>query len=213
MPPRSYDQHCGLAHALDLVGERWAPLVVRELILGPRRFTDLRAGLPGVATNVLAARLRELEAGGVVARRRLPPPAASTVYELTPYGRDLEPVLLALGRWGVRTLGPRRPGQSLRAGWIGVAMRAFARPERTRGLDESYELRVGDEVLHATARDGEFTVAHGPVEAPAVVVETDPEGLLGLLIGAVSPGDPAVRVEGDPAAVARLVRTVGLGRS
>lgn len=213
MPPRSYDQHCGLAHALDLVGERWAPLVVRELILGPRRFTDLRAGLPGVATNVLAARLRELEAGGVVARRRLPPPAASTVYELTPYGRDLEPVLLALGRWGVRTLGPRRPGQSLRAGWIGVAMRAFARPERTRGLDESYELRVGDEVLHATARDGEFTVAHGPVEAPAVVVETDPEGLLGLLIGAVPPGDPAVRVEGDPAAVARLVRTVGLGRS
>ena len=96
---RSYGQFCGVAHALDLVGERWALLVVRELVLGPKRFTDLAAGLPGIGTNILTARLRELEQTGVVERRVLPPPAGSTVYELTPYGRELEPVLLALGRW------------------------------------------------------------------------------------------------------------------
>src|SRR2546421_12497777 len=97
---RSYQQFCGIARALDLAGERWALLVVRELVLGPKRFTDLRAGLPGIGSNVLAARLKELEQNGVVARRRLPPPAASAVYELTEYGRELEEVVLAFGRWG-----------------------------------------------------------------------------------------------------------------
>src|SRR5881398_167543 len=111
---RSYRQSCGIARALDLVGERWALLVVRELVLGPKRFTDLRHGLPGIGTNILAGRLRELERAGVIRRRTLPPPAASAVYELTEYGRDLEPVMLALGRWGARTLGERRPEQSMR---------------------------------------------------------------------------------------------------
>ena len=97
---RTYNQYCGLARALDLVGERWALLVVRELVLGPKRFTDLQAGLPGIGTNILSARLRELEESGVVARRTLPPPAASAVYELTPYGRELEPAVDALGRRG-----------------------------------------------------------------------------------------------------------------
>src|SRR5919199_1777683 len=118
MGRRSYGQFCGIARALDLVGERWALLVVRELVLGPKRFSDLRAGLPGIGTNVLTTRLRELEAGGVIARRELPPPAGSTVYQLTEYGRELQPVLLALGRWGARSMGEREPGQALRSEWL-----------------------------------------------------------------------------------------------
>ena len=107
MTSRTYDQFCGIARALDLVGERWALLVVRDLILGPKRFTDLRRGLAGIGTNILAARLKELERGGVVRRRTLPPPAASAVYELTDYGRALEGPLLALGRWGALSIGER----------------------------------------------------------------------------------------------------------
>src|SRR5438132_8508704 len=132
---RSYADGCAAAHALDLVGERWAMLIVRELVLGPKRFSDLRAGLPGIASNVLTTRLRELEASGVVARRELPRPAASMVYELTEYGREFEPVMLALGRWGARTLGERSEGQTLRSEWVAVAMRAFFRPEAADGLD------------------------------------------------------------------------------
>src|SRR5918911_4085171 len=125
MERRSYRQYCGIAPALDLVGERWALLVVRELVLGPKRFSDLREGLPGIATNVLSQRLRELERDGVVVRRRLPPPAASSVYELTDYGQDLVPILLALGRWGARTLAARPPGHTLRSEWLAVALKAF----------------------------------------------------------------------------------------
>ena len=110
---KRFDQYCPMAHALSLVGERWALLVVRELLKGPKRYTDLAAGLPGIGTNILATRLRELEAGGVVRKRKLPPPAASTVYELTEYGAGLEEVIHALARWGARSLGPaaarRRP--------------------------------------------------------------------------------------------------------
>ena len=100
---RKYDQGCGSAHALDLIGDRWALLVVRELLLGPKRFTDLRDGLPGIGPNVLTQRLKELEEIGVLRRRVLPPPAASTVYELTEWGQELEEVLVRLGRWGARS--------------------------------------------------------------------------------------------------------------
>src|ERR671933_2557575 len=125
MTSRSYDQFCGVARALDLVGERCALLIVRDLILGPKRFTDLRRGLPGIGTNVLAARLKELERAGVVRRRTLPPPAASAVYELTDYGRELEEILLAFGRWGARTMGQRDPRYALRSEWLALALKAF----------------------------------------------------------------------------------------
>src|ERR671933_2910831 len=111
MTARSYEQFCGIARALDL-------LVVRDLLLGPKRFTDLRHGLPGIGSNVLAARLKELERAGVVQRRTLPPPAPATVYELTDYGRELEEPLLALGRWGARSLGPPEPGARLPSEWL-----------------------------------------------------------------------------------------------
>jgi DNA-binding HxlR family transcriptional regulator len=183
---RSYGQFCGVARALDLVGERWALLVVRELILGPKRFTDLAAGLPGIGTNVLTARLRELEQGGVVQRRVLAPPAGSTVYELTPYGRELEPVLLALGRWGVLSMGPRRPDQTLRSGWIGVALRAFAAPPAS-GLEGTVELRLEDSVFHVRLAGGEVAVLDGPAREPELVIESGNEPLLALLARAVPP--------------------------
>ena len=129
---RSYRQHCGIARALDLVGERWALLVIRELVLGPRRFTDLREGLPGIATNVLSQRLRELARDGIVARRKLPAPAASNVYELTEYGRELVPITLALGRWGARSMGPRQEGQTTHGRWFAVA-RGGVGPQLPRG--------------------------------------------------------------------------------
>src|SRR5215217_3839344 len=140
---RTYGDGCGIAHALDLVGERWALLVVRELLLGPKRFTDLRDGLPNTSPNVLAQRLRELEEDGVVRRRKLPPPAGSWVYELTDWGRELEQVIIQLGRWGTRSASLPRDAE------IGVdsmilSLRVRFDPEAARGLRAEYELRLGE---------------------------------------------------------------------
>jgi len=117
MPRRSYDQYCPIARALDTVGERWALLIVRELLEGPRRYTDLHADLPGVSTDVLAGRLKDMERDGLVTRRRLPPPGAAYVYELTGQGRELRPVLDALGVWGAPLLGEPRPTDAIREHW------------------------------------------------------------------------------------------------
>ena len=201
MTERSYNQYCGLARAVDLVGERWALLVVRGLILGPRRFTDLQADLPGIGTNVLSARLKELERDGVVRRRVLPPPAASTVYELTDFGRALEPALLALGRWGACVLSARTSEQTLRSGWIGVALRAFADPETARGAHADIELRLENGVLHAAIADGVVEVSDGHASEPQLVIEADNEPFLALLSGAVSSKAlveaGVLRLEGD----------------
>jgi DNA-binding HxlR family transcriptional regulator len=200
---RSYDQFCGVARALDLVGERWALLVVRDLVLGPKRFTDLRRGLPGIGTNVLAARLKELERGGVVARRTLPPPAASTVYELTEYGRSLEGPLLALGRWGALSMGPRQPEQTLRSEWLGVALKAFFRPEAAADLRADIELRFDDGTLLARVDRGSLAVEHTSPNGADLVLETDVETLIGFLAGADVPV-PALGATGDEALLERL---------
>ncbi|HSK15479.1 MAG TPA: winged helix-turn-helix transcriptional regulator [Gaiellaceae bacterium] len=185
---RSYGQYCGVARALDLVGERWALLVVRELLLGPRRFTDLQQGLPGVSTNVLAARLRGLEGAGVVRRATLPPPAASAVYELTDYGRDLGPIVQALGRWGARTLGPREPArQALRSRWLALALRAFFHPESALGVSADYEVRLRDGAFRLAVRDGEVEVAEAPAPGAETVLEADDDTLVGLLAGELDP--------------------------
>ena len=192
---KRYDQYCPVAHAMSLVGERWALLVVRELLKGPRRYTDLAAGLPGIGTNILATRLRELEAGGVVARRKLPPPAASTVYELTASGEGLRPVLHALAWWGVRTLGPPPDDVEFEPGWLTGALQTalWSVP-----ADDVIEFRVGDEV--ASFRSGR--VHQGPAAEPDAVVVTVPRGLFHLLVD----GDVAgVEVEGDAGAVERLL--------
>src|SRR5919202_1684482 len=152
---RTYCDGCAAAHALDLVGERWALLVVRELLLGPKRFTDLRAGLPGVSPNVLAQRLRELERAGVVRRRKLPPPAASKVYELTEWGLELEPVIVRLGRWGARS--PLRPlDAALGVDSLVLSFRTMFDPLAADGLTASYELRLGEDVFVAVVDDGRF---------------------------------------------------------
>jgi DNA-binding HxlR family transcriptional regulator len=209
MTARSYRQFCGIAHALDLVGERWALLVVRELILGPKRFTDLLNGLSGIGTNILSARLKQLEEGGVVRRRLLPPPAASTVYELTEYGRELEEILLALGRWGAKTMGLRGPDQALKPEWLAVALLAFVHREAAEGLRDTYELRLGPATFHARAEDGAVTIRSGPAANPDLVVETDEETLIALLGGVLAAAEATaagtLRIEGDEDALGRLV--------
>src|SRR5581483_9334704 len=143
---RTYGDPCGIARALDLVGERWALLLVRELLLGPKRFTDLREGLPGASPNVLAQRLRDLEAGGVLQRRRLGPPASVQVYELTGWGRDLEPVLLELGRWGRRS--PVKRTGALGVDALLVALKTTFDPASAPRTARPYQLRIGDDRFH-----------------------------------------------------------------
>jgi DNA-binding HxlR family transcriptional regulator len=172
---KHYDQYCPVAHALDLVGDRWALLVVRELIHGPKRYTDLAEHLPGIGTNILAARLRELETAGIVTKRTLPPPAASRVYELTEYGRELRSVVRELALWGARSLGPPTEEDELFPGWLQNALDVILAPSAPPGR---FEFRVGDEV--ASLVDGEAQA--GPVENPDVVVEGDPEGVYYMFI-------------------------------
>jgi DNA-binding HxlR family transcriptional regulator len=207
---RSYDQFCGIARALDLVGERWALLIVRDLILGPKRFTDLRRGLPGIATNVLAARLKGLERGGVVARRTLPPPAASTVYELTDYGRALEGPLLALGRWGARSMGARKPEEALRSEWFGVALKAFFRPEAAADLDAAVELRFDDGSFLVRIEGGSLFLEPGERDGADLVLTTEVETLIAFLAGADVPA-VALAAEGNPVLLERLPQIFSFG--
>ena len=172
--PRAYDQYCPIAHALDLVGERWSLLVVRELMRGPKRYTDLAETL-GIGTNILAARLRDLEAGGVVTKRKLPPPAASRVYELTDYGRELKSAMRELAVWGARSLGPPTEPDELFPGWLENAIDSVLAPVAPPGR---FEFRVGDEI--ASLVDG--GVVPGGVEEPDVVVEGDPQGLYNMFV-------------------------------
>ncbi len=194
---RGYDQYCPIAHALDLVGDRWALLVVRGLMQGPKRYTDLAEHLPGIGTNILASRLRTLEAAGVVTKRRLPPPAASQVYELTEYGRALRTVMRELALWGARSLGPPTDDAELYPGWLQGAlgtMVAEAPPGR-------FEFRIADEV--ASIADG--VVRPGSIDEPDVVVETDPEGMYYLLMERRTDG---VSVDGDRALLEQLLDAV-----
>ena len=163
---KGYAQFCPVAHALELVGERWALLVVRELLNGPKRYTDLAAALPGIGTNILASRLRDLERGGIVQKRQLPPPAAAKVYELTPYGEELREPLYALARWGARSLGPPTPGDSLAPGWLVNAIRATCKPWDGDHAP-TFEVHGGaDEVVTVHFETG-----------ADVVIETDPATL------------------------------------
>ncbi|MGV9322384.1 winged helix-turn-helix transcriptional regulator [Streptomyces sp. NPDC003660] len=165
MPPRRrYDQYCSAARALDLVGDRWTLLIVRELLAGPRRYTDLHADLPGVSTDVLASRLKDMERDGLAGRRKLPPPGAAYVYELTPRGRDLLPVLHALGEWGSPELAERRPTDAVRAHWSALPLLAALSDVGT-GLAEVH-LDEGDFHLYVGAEDGPV-YGHGPAPTAA----------------------------------------------
>src|SRR5207253_6882562 len=162
---RSYADGCGAAHALDLVGERWALLIVRELVLGPKRFSDLRAGLPGISPNVLTQRLTELEQAAIVRRRKLAPPAGARVYELTDWGLELEPVIMALGRWGARS--PALPqGASISVDALILSFRTMFDANAASGFQASIELRLGEDHFHANIARRAIELGRGPAEAP-----------------------------------------------
>ena len=205
---RTYCDGCAAAHALDLIGERWALLVVRELVLGPKRFTDLRVGLPNASPNVLAQRLRELEGAGVVRRRKLPPPAASRVYELTDWGMELEPVIIGLGRWGARS--PSRPRDAgLGVDSLILSFRTMFDPRIAEGIEVSYELRIGEDRFRAVVADGRFEVARGGIERPDAIIQSDPATMAALVYEG-RPLDEALRsgdieIEGDRSAVERFL--------
>lgn len=163
---RTYGDSCGIARALDLVGERWALLVIRELLLGPKRFTDLRSALPGVSPDVLAQRLRELERAGVLTRRRLPPPAAARVYELTDWGSELEPMLVTLGRWGSRAPLPDDPPQ-LSPDALAVALESMFDPEAAGPLEAVYRLELGEQVFTVCVAGGSIRVRRPDSVGPA----------------------------------------------
>jgi DNA-binding HxlR family transcriptional regulator len=204
---RRYDDYCPVAHALGLVGERWALLVVLELMRGPKRYTDLAENLRGIGTNILASRLRDLEAAGVVTKRTLAPPAASKVYELTDYGRELRPVIRELALWGARSLGPPTAGDELFPGWLANGLDTVLAPLAPPGR---FEFRVGDEV--ASLVDGD--VLDGPIEDPDVVVEGDPEDFYYMFIQRRL---DCVSVEGDRGLLEQLIAAapapVGLSTS
>jgi DNA-binding HxlR family transcriptional regulator len=196
---KSYNQYCPIAHALDVVGERWALLIVRELIEHDQlRYSDLHTNLPGCGTNILAARLKELERNGVVRRRRLPPPAASTVYELTEYGQELRPVMHLLAHWGARSLGPPTPETELEPGWLAGALEMIFLPQPT---DARVEFRIDEEV--ASFVDGE--PREGSVEDPDAVVTGDRTGFYHLIVDRDRRG---VWIDGDVDTVVDLIRAL-----
>ncbi len=180
---RSYNDVCGVARALDAVGERWTLMIVRELLLGPKRFTDIRAGLPGLSADVLTQRLRELGATGLVRKATLPPPSAAKVYELTPSGAALEPVIHALGRWGGANAAPPAEGLGMSLDSHIISFRTLFDPERAEGFDANVEFRLGDHRFRAVVADAELTVERGGALAPDAVLTTDPTTLIDVAHG------------------------------
>jgi DNA-binding HxlR family transcriptional regulator len=205
---RTYGDRCGIARALDVVGERWALLVVRELLLGPKRFTDLRAGLPGLSPDVLSQRLRELEQAGLVRRRKLAPPAGSRVYELTERGLAIEPILLELGRWGSQIPLPEGDAPFSADSFV-LALRTLFDPAAAEGVDVTLELRLGEDGFRSHVADRRLDVARGSAEEPDAVVESSPSALAAVLwhdrplAEALRTGD--VEIEGSTPAVKRFL--------
>src|SRR6266540_2234457 len=202
---------CGIAHASDLLGQRWALLVVRELLLGPKRFTDLRAGIPDISPNVLAQRLRELDESGIVRRRKLAPPAAAQVYELTEWGRELEPAILSLGRWASGS--PSFPaGAEMGPDSLVLALKSTFDPAKADGLDASYELRLGEIPFKIAVKRGQFEVSRGEADRPDATIRSDPGTLASVVFGgnrlAKAVQDGGVEVDGSHRAVNGLFRAL-----
>ena len=207
MKKRAYQDGCAVAHALDLIGDRWAMPIMRELMLGPKRFTDLRASLPGISANVLTQRLEELEAASVLVRRRLPPPAASQIYELTDWGRESEILFQVLGRWACRSP-TMQPGMPMSNVSVVLSMRTMIDRSRIGDLDATIGFRFGEEEFRAVLKDGDFTIDRGPAEGADVIISGDQNALAAVVYGGQSFDDmsPALKVEGDPALAERFVQ-------
>jgi DNA-binding HxlR family transcriptional regulator/putative sterol carrier protein len=207
---RTYGDGCAIARGLDLVGERWALLVVRELLLGPKRYTDLRRGLPNASPNVLSQRLGELEGAGVIRRRKLPPPAGARVYELTGWGRELEEVVMSLGRWAARSPTPPSDAPIVSADSVILALRARFDASAAHGLRAAYELRLGEDRFRIEVADDELAVARGDADQADAMIDTDPGTLDAVLWKGRTLADARrsgkLTIEGDKAAVRRFVR-------
>ncbi|NYI08167.1 winged helix-turn-helix transcriptional regulator [Allostreptomyces psammosilenae] len=217
MEQRTYNQYCATARTLDLVGERWTLLLIRELLTGPKRFGDLRGNLRGLGTGLLAARLKHLEREGLVGRVTLPPPARTPAYALTPAGEDLAPAVLALARWGLTwAMDSPREEETFHPGWALLGLEACFDADAAAGLRAVYEFRVDDEVFHARIDDGAIDMVHGPAQRPDVSVTAGGEVLRDIAAGrtglaeAVDAG--AAVAHGDQEALRRLYRLFRLPR-
>jgi DNA-binding HxlR family transcriptional regulator len=177
---KDYGQFCGLSHALDLIGGRWTLMIVRELLVGPKRFTELEHGLPGIPTNVLSSRLRELEEHGLVERRLLPRPSSSVVYELTEYGRELEDPLIRLGRWGARSLQAPTHDDFMPTSALMLGLRAMFHADEARGVHFGFEVPVRDFAIKGRVDDGVLTVPVETEAKPDLTIRGDPATMLGL---------------------------------
>lgn len=215
MARRTYNQFCGLSRSLDIVGERWTLLIVRELMSGPKRYTDLAERLDGIGTSLLASRLRQLEDDGVVRRAELPPPAASLVYQLTPSGKDLAAAMMPLALWGLRHhLGATRaPDQAFRAEWTLGFVAQLIDPQAAAGVRATYEFHIEDSVAQLVVDDGRVTVTPGlAVDGADVTVTVDLPTVVDIALGRFDPAsalrDGKAAATGDPEAVRTLLRLV-----
>ena len=214
MNTRTYGQYCGLARALELVGDRWALLVVRNLMVGPRRFSELEEGLDGVSSSVLAARLKALEGAGVVQREVAPRPDSGFRYALTDFGRDLEGAVGALSRWGARALGPRQPDQAVTCDGVVVGLRTIFRPECAEGMHCSYEVMIGDAVVRVRVHDGIVEAEPGPLPDADLSIVATPR-LRAVLAGEISVEDALdqglVTLHGDETLFRKFVEAFRIG--
>ena len=208
MPEHRYQQYCALARALDVAGDRWTLLIIRELVPGPRRFTDLLQGLPGISRNLLTERLRDLERDGVVTRQELPPPAARQVYALTADGRDLAAAIAPLIAWGAKRLSDRDAADRFHPRWAGIGMSALADRDAAVGVHETYQFVVDGTAFHFVIDDGTIEVHDGKADDPAVTWTVDEESWARIVTGTLT-ADAAIDsgaliVKGDSRAVRRL---------
>ena len=187
---RSYDEYCAVAKSLDVVGDRWTLLIVRELALrGACRYTDLRNGLPGIASNLLAERLRELEHAGVIAREDAPPPIATTLFRLTPRGEQLRPVLDELFRWGLPLMAEQKPSDAVRSHWLAGALESMLTDRQPDASPVTVELQTGDQPIVIETRDGAIHTRLGPADSADATLTGPPKPILGLLLGRLQPAD------------------------
>jgi DNA-binding HxlR family transcriptional regulator/putative sterol carrier protein len=211
---RTYNQYCGLASALDVLGERWTLLIVRELLMGPRRYIDLLNDLPGLGTNLLAERLKSLVDRGVARQVHLPSGGARLAYELTEVGQELRPMVLGLARWGMEFVGAYSPNEVVRPHWGFLAVEAMLDQDKLPDFDESYQFEVDGEVFHIDVRDGEAKAVKGPAESPAMVVRVDAATFVEIGAGQQTPLAAMVtgrlKMEGDIEAVLRCCELLGL---
>lgn len=211
---RTYNQYCGIASALDVVGERWTLLIIRELLMGPRRYSDLITDLPGLGTNLLAERLKSLVDRGVVRQTRSPGGGVRLAYELTEVGQQLRPVVLGLARWGLEFVGPFSPTEAVRPHWGFLAVEAMLEPERVPEVDEQYQFEVDDQVFHIDVRGSEPRAVKGPADAPAMVARCDAAMFVEIGAGRQTPLAAMVtgrlKLDGDIEAVLRCCDLLGL---